>query len=75
VFIYLSAFNIFLSITAVLGNILILDALRKVSSLHPLSKLLFRCLAKTDLYVGLTVEPFSVVYWMSLTHGQYTLCR
>jgi len=75
VFIYLSAFNIFLSITAVLGNILILVALRKVSSLHPPSKLLFRCLATTDLCVGLTVEPLSVVYWMSLTHGQYTLCR
>ena len=48
-FLYLSAFNIFLSITAVLGNILILVALRKVSSLHPPSKLLFRCLATTDL--------------------------
>jgi len=44
----LSAFNIFLSITAVLGNVLILVALRKVSSLHPPSKLLFRCLATAD---------------------------
>ena len=73
--IYLSATNIFLSITAVLGNILILVALRKVSSLHPPSKLLFRCLATTDLCVGLITEPLSVVYWMSLTHAQWNLCR
>ena len=75
VIMYLSAFNIFLSITAVLGNILILVALRKVSSLHPLSKLLFRCLATTDLCVGLTTEPLSVVYWMSLTREQWNVCR
>ena len=73
--IYLSAFNIFLSVTAVLGNILILVTLRKVSSLHPPSKLLFRCLATTDLCIGLTAEPLSIVYWMSLTHEQWKLCR
>jgi len=72
---YLSAFNIFLSITAVSGNILILVALRKVSSLHPPSKLLFRCLATTDLCVGLITEPLSVVYWISLTREQWNLCR
>ena len=72
---HLSAFNIFLSITAVLGNILILVALRKVSSLHPPSKLLFRCLATTDLCVGLVAEPLSVVYWMSVAHEQWNLCR
>ena len=72
--IYLSAFNIFLSITAVLGNILILVALRKVSSLQPPSKLLLRCLATTDLCVGLISEPLSVVYWMSLDHEQWNLC-
>ncbi|XP_020618752.1 adenosine receptor A3-like [Orbicella faveolata] len=73
--IYLSAVNIFLSITAVLGNTLILVALRKVSSLHPPSKLLIRCLATTDLCVGLITEPLSVVYWLSLTHEQWKLCR
>ena len=72
--IYLSAFNIFLSITAVLGNILILVALRKVSSLHPPSKLLLRCLATTDLCVGLISEPLIVVYLMSLDHEQWNLC-
>ena len=74
-FIYLSAFSIFLSITAVLSNILILIGLRKVSSLHPPSKLLFRCLATTDLCVGLITEPLSVVSWMFVTHAQGKLCR
>ena len=74
-FIYLSAFNIFLSITGVLGNTLILVALRKVSSLHPPSKLLFRCLATTNLCVGLIAEPLGIVYWISLTHEQWSLCR
>ena len=73
--IYLSAFNMCLSITAVLGNILILIALRKVSSLHSPSKLLFRCLATSDLCVGLITEPVTVVYWMSMTHAQWKLCR
>ena len=73
--IYLSAFNIFLSITAVLGNTLILVALRKVSSLHPPSKVLFRCLATTDLCVGLIVEPSVVAYWISLVHEEWNLCR
>ena len=73
--IYPSALNIFLSITAVLGNILILVALRKVSSLHPPSKLLFRCLTTTDLCVGVITEPLSIVYWMSLAHEKWKLCR
>ena len=54
---FLSAFNIFLSITACLGNALILVSLYKVSSIHPPTKLLFRCLAVTDLCVGLVVQP------------------
>lgn len=47
-----SACNIIFSITAALGNILIFIAFHKESSLHPPSKLLFRCLAATDLCVG-----------------------
>ena len=46
--ILLAALNIFLSFTAFLGNTLILVALRKESSLHPPSKLLYRNLAITD---------------------------
>ncbi len=61
----LLALNIFLSITASLGNSLILVALHKESSLHPPTKLLFRCLAVTDLCVGLITQPLFTVYYMS----------
>ena len=54
--------NILLSITASLGNTLILIALRKVTSLHSPTKLLFRCLAITDLGVGLISQPLYVIY-------------
>ena len=72
--IYLSAFNIFLSITAFLGNILILVALHKKSSLHPPSKLLYRCLATTDLCVGLIAEPVRIAYLISLVHEEWIFC-
>ena len=53
----IAAVNILFSITSSLGNILILIALPKVTSLHPPTKLLFQCLAITDLAVGLTSQP------------------
>ena len=53
----IAAVNILFSITSSLGNILILIALPKVKSLHPPTKLLFQCLAITDLAVGLTSQP------------------
>ena len=62
----LSIINSIFSITAFLGNILILVALHKESSLHPPSKLLYRCLAITDLFVGLISEPSAAVYSMTL---------
>ena len=73
--IYFSAVNIFLSITAFLGNFLILVALNKESSLHPPSKLLYRCLATTDLLVGLVTQPLAATYWISLVHEHWSLCR
>ena len=60
VWIFLTALNIFLSIFSTLGNTLILVALRNVSSIHPPTKLLFRCLAITDLCVGLLGQPLYV---------------
>ena len=60
VWVSLIALNIFPSIFATLGNVLILVALRKVSSIHPPTKLLFRCLAVTDLCVGLLGQPLYV---------------
>ena len=65
-FIILSTLSIFLSITAFLGNTLILVALHKETSLHPPSKLLYRNLAITDLCVGIIVEPLAVTYLTSV---------
>ena len=70
-----SAVNILFSITATLGNSLILATLHKESSLHPPSKLLYRCLATTDLLVGLVSQPLAATYWMSLVHEHWSLCR
>ena len=69
-----SAVNIFLSITA-FGNTFILVALSKETSLHPPSKLLYRCLATTDLLVGLIGQPLAATYWMSLVYEEWSLCR
>ena len=60
---------------AFLGNFLILAALHKVSSLHPPSKLLQRCLATTDLLVSIVSQPFIAPYWMSLVHKECYLCQ
>ena len=57
----LAGINIFLAITASLGNTLILIALHKATSIYPPTKLLFRCLAVTDLLVGLISQPLYVV--------------
>ena len=55
--IILSILNIPLFISAVLGNILMIVALRKVSSLHSPSKLLLSCLSCTDLVMNLICHP------------------
>ena len=60
-----SAVNIVLSITAFLGNALILFALHNVSSIYPPTKLFLRCLAVTDLGVGLLAQPLYVTIIMS----------
>ena len=74
-FISFSAVNILLSITASLGNSLILVALHKESRLHLPSKLLYRCLATTDLLVGLVGQPLYATYWMSVVHEHWSLFR
>ncbi|XP_078342675.1 adenosine receptor A3-like [Oculina patagonica] len=70
----LAAINIILAITATLGNALILAALRKSSSLHPPSKLMFQCLAVTDLCVGVLAQPVFVIQLISTTYEQPHLC-
>ncbi|XP_078363833.1 adenosine receptor A3-like [Oculina patagonica] len=58
---FFSALNIFLSITAAVGNALILVALKNVSSIYPPTKLFFRCLTVTDLCVSLIVQPLYIM--------------
>ena len=71
---YISVIDILLSITAFLGNTLILVALRKESSLNPPSKLLLRSLAATDLCVGLISEPLLVMFEWSLVKEHWNVC-
>ena len=59
--VFLAALNFSLSITAFLGNVVILFALRKVNSIRPQTKLLFQCLAVTDLAVGLAAQPLLAI--------------
>ena len=73
-FIFLSVINLFLSITAFLGNTLILVALHKDTSIHPPSKLLYRNLAISDLCVGITVEPLNVAHWTSVVNKRWDIC-
>ena len=65
--------NVILSLISLTGNILILIALQKVSSLHSSSKLLFRCLSCTDLFVGLFTQPIFVTYLM-IGNKDWNLC-
>ena len=72
---YFSSIHILLSLTAFLGNSLILVALHKESSLHPPSKVLYSCLATTDLLVGLVVHPLAVIHFMSYIYEDWGRCR
>ena len=72
------SFEIFygvLSITATLGNILILVALHKDTSLHPPSKLLLRSLTITDLCAGFISQPVAVTLLLSAVNESWSLCR
>ena len=62
---FLLTLNILISVTAFLGNALIISALPKVSTLHPSSKLLLSCLVWSDLSVGLISEPLYIIFLIS----------
>ncbi|XP_068679130.1 adenosine receptor A3-like [Montipora foliosa] len=70
-----AAINIFLSVTALIGNATFLVALKKVSSLQPPSKLLFRTLATTDLCVGIISQPLTAVALMPEVKQHIHVCR
>ena len=71
--VFVMSLHVIVSITAFLGNALILVALRKESSLHPPSKLLFLSLATTDLCVGVISEPINFILFLSPEHSK--LCH
>jgi len=73
-FIFLSVVNSLLSVTAFLGNTLILVAIHKETSLHPPSKVLFCSLALTDLFVGIIAGPLTVTYEISVMKGRGDIC-
>ena len=74
--IFLSALNGLFSVTAFLGNTLILVALYKETYLRPPSKLLYRCLAISDLLVGLISEPSTALNlaFLETEHRLTDLC-
>ena len=73
---FFSALNIFLAIIASLGNALVLVALHKATSIYPPTKLFFRCLAVTDLCVGLLVQPLYVTVMLaSFKNRNWNACR
>ena len=85
-FVFIVSLNIFLAFTTTLGNTLILIALHKVSSIHPPTKFLLRCLAMSDFCVGVIVQPLFVAFLLEIASGKrhilfltfntfsYTLC-
>ena len=67
--VFLAVLNIVLAIIGTLGNALLLIALRKVTSIYPPTKLFFRSLAITDLFVGLIIQPiYSITLIPGLSH-------
>ena len=72
-FVFIFSFNIFLAFTATLGNTLILIALHKVSSIHPPTKFLLRCLAMTDFCVDVIVQPLFTAFLMGIASGNWRI--
>ena len=72
---FITVLNSFMTVTAVLGNTLILVALRRVSLLHPPSKLLLTNLATTDLCVGLISHPLLIIFLLAAMNESWDICR
>ena len=72
-FVFIFSFNVFLAITATLGNTLILIALHKVSSIHPPTKCLLRCLAMSDFCVGVIAQPLFVAFLMEIASANWRI--
>ena len=70
----LSVINTLIATTSVVGNAVILIALRRGNSLHQPSKALLRNLVTTDLCVGV-VEFFLVGKWISILQERWQICH
>lgn len=66
---------ILLTLTATVGNSLILFALHKDISLHLPSKTLLRTLAISDLCVGVIGLPLPIIFILSALFESWDLCR
>lgn len=71
----ISSLYIPLSIAILLGNSVILIALKKERTLHPPSKLLLFNLVSTDLGIGIIVQPLCILYFMSIAYKRWEICR
>ena len=74
-FIVLSFLNIFLAITATLGNTLIFLALGRNPCLHAPSRLLIRCLTFTDLCVGIISQPLAALHAIAILTKHLAIFR
>ena len=70
-FVALCVINVLLSISAVVGNILVLLAIIKTPSLHSPSYTLLFSLAISDLGVGVVVQPLHVALTIWTIQGSY----
>ena len=72
-FVFIFSFNVLLAFTATLSNTLILIALHKVSSIHPPTKFLLRCLALSDFCVGVIAQPLFAAFLMGIASGNWRI--
>ena len=72
-FVFIFSLHIFFAFTTTLGNTLILIGLHKVSSIHPPTKFLLRCLAMTDFCVGVIVQPLFAAFMMEIASGNWRI--
>ena len=72
-FVFIFSFNVFLAFPATLSNTLILIALHKVSSIHPPTKFLLRCLAMSDFCVGVIAQPLFGAFLMGIASGNWRI--
>ena len=72
--IYLSVIYIFLGITTIVGNTLILIALHKNTSLYQPSRVLLRNLVASDLCIGF-VQLLYAALGISILQGWWQMCR